>query len=302
MLGNLEASNLNRNPTALLHEILCQHIAGRVTIPLHKTAQDKPIVVMSSGNLGSGSGGTSPYDDANSNGGSGAPLPDFNASNIRLATIAPAFGIPSSSLTAGPGSSHLSNTRTPDYLDYDQKGRGTVSTMFTNSGISYLIGVSLGGLYGLREGLTRTPSSRWKVKLNSVLNHCGRHGSGWGNMMGSTAILYSLYEGIADTVSFILLFLVSPSYISFHFLFIDPHIFPEYMYKHIQYELDRYTGPIQPPAPLLAGALTGATYYIRAGPRVATLAGAIGTGVVGGTFALYSVLGIPYGSKGWLFL
>jgi len=96
--------------------------------------------------------------------------------------------------------------------------------------------------------------------------------------------------------------LVSPFYISFHFLFIDPHIFPEYIYKHVQYELDRYTGPIQPPAPLLAGALTGATYYIRAGPRVATLAGAIGTGVVGGTFALYSVLGIPYGSKGWLFL
>jgi len=161
---------------------------------------------MSSGNLGSGSGGTSPYDDANSNGGSGAPLPDFNASNIRLATIAPAFGIPSSSLTAGPGASHLSNTRTPDYLDYDQKGRGIVSTMFTNSGISYLIGVSSGGLYGLREGLTRTPSSRWKVKLNSVLNHCGRHGSGWGNMMGSTAILYSLYEGIADTVSLIYYF------------------------------------------------------------------------------------------------
>jgi import inner membrane translocase subunit TIM23 len=159
---------------------------------------------MSSGNLGSGSGGTSPYDDANNS--NGSPLPDFNASNIRLATIAPAFGISSSSLTSGPGSQHLSTTRTPDYLDYDQKGRGIVSTMFTNSGISYLIGVSLGGLYGLREGLARTPSSRWKVKLNSVLNHCGRHGSGWGNMMGSTAILYSLYEGIADTVSLFLVF------------------------------------------------------------------------------------------------
>ena len=68
-----------------------------------------------------------------------------------------------------------------------------------------------------------------------------------------------------------------------------------------QYELDQYTGPIQPPAPLFAGAMTGATYYMRAGPRVAALAGAIGMGAVGGTFALYSVLGIPYGSKGWLF-
>ncbi|KAL3815564.1 hypothetical protein ACHAXA_001968 [Cyclostephanos tholiformis] len=220
-----------------------------------------------SGNLGSGTGGASPYGDHSdsSGGGSIAPLPDFNASNIRLSTVAPAFGIPSSSLSAGPGAARLSS-RQPDYLDYDQKGRGVVSTMFTNSGISYVLGVSLGGLYGLREGLMKTPSSRWKVKLNSVLNHCGRHGSGLGNMMGSTAILYSLYEGIADT-----------------------------------YELDRYTGPIQPPAPLFGGMMTGATYYMRAGPRVATLAGAIGTCVVGGTFAIYSVLGVPYGSKGWLF-
>ena len=150
-----------------------------------------------SSNLGSGSGGASPYDDHNDG---GAPLPDFNSSNIRLSTVAPAFGIPSSSLSSGPGGA-AARHRQPDYLDYDQKGRGVVSTMFTNSGISYVLGVTLGGLYGLREGLARTPSSRWKVKLNSVLNHCGRHGSGLGNMMGSTAILYSLYEGVADTVS-----------------------------------------------------------------------------------------------------
>lgn len=76
---------------------------------------------------------------------------------------------------------------------------------------------------------------------------------------------------------------------------------PTQQQSYIQYEIDQYTGPIQPPAPLLAGALTGATYYMRAGPRVATLAGAIGMGCVGGTFAVYSLLGIPYGSKGWLF-
>ena len=73
--------------------------------------------------------------------------------------------------------------------------------MFTNSGISYLGGVIVGGVYGLQEGLRNTPSSRWKVKLNSVLNHCGRYGSQVGNMMGATAILYSLYEGLADSVS-----------------------------------------------------------------------------------------------------
>lgn len=230
---------------------------------------------MSNNNLGSGRGGTSPYDDDTTNSGSGtsssysgsgaaggSPIPDFNASNIQLSTVAPAFGISSSAAAA----SGLQNRQQPDYLDYDQKGRSLFSTMCTNSGIAYMLGVTLGGLYGLREGLARTPSSRWKVKLNSVLNHCGRHGSGLGNMMGASAILYSLYEGVADS-----------------------------------YELDAYTGPIQPPAPLFAGMMTGATYYMRAGPRVAALAGTIGLGAVGGTFALYSVLGIPYGSKGWMF-
>eukprot|EP00985_Skeletonema_marinoi_P016301 scaffold8725_cov96-Skeletonema_marinoi.AAC.1 len=65
--------------------------------------------------------------------------------------------------------------------------------------------------------------------------------------MGASAIMYSLYEGVADS-----------------------------------FELDAYTGPIQPPAPLFAGMMTGATYYMRAGPRVAALAGTIGLGAVGG--------------------
>ena len=221
---------------------------------------------MSNSNIGSGRGGASPYDDETSSSSSssssaGSPLPDFNASNIQLSTVAPAFGI-SSNAAAASGL----QSRQPDYLDYDQKGRGIFSIMCTNSGISYLIGVTLGGLYGLKEGLARTPSTRLKVKLNSVLNHCGRHGSGLGNMMGATAIMYSLYEGVADS-----------------------------------FELDAYTGPIQPPAPLFAGMMTGATYYMRAGPRVAALAGTIGLGAVGGTFALYSLMGVPYGSKGWLF-
>lgn len=85
-------------------------------------------------------------------------------------------------------------------------------------------------------------------------------------MLGATSILYSLYEGLADN-----------------------------------FELGQYTGPIQPPEPLFAGAMTGATYYMRAGPRVAALAGAIGMGTVGGTYAVYSILGIPPGSRGWLF-
>ena len=119
-------------------------------------------------------------------GDAGAPLPDFTNPNIRLSTVAPALGV--------------KNRAQPDYLDYDQKGRGIIVTMFANAGTSYLLGITGGGLYGLREGLIHSPSSRFRVKLNSILNHCGRHGSRWGNTLGVISILYSLYEGTADKV------------------------------------------------------------------------------------------------------
>mmetsp|Transcript_22374 Transcript_22374/g.33056 ORF Transcript_22374/g.33056 Transcript_22374/m.33056 type:complete len:197 (-) Transcript_22374:2255-2845(-) len=185
-------------------------------------------------------------------GDAGAPLPDFSAPNIDIRTVAPALGV--------------SVNKQPDYLDYDQKGRGIVVTMFANSGVAYLLGSCFGGLYGLREGIAKSPSSRVRVQVNSILNHCGRHGSRWGNALGVVAILYSLYEGGAD-----------------HF------------------DLDSYTGPIQPAAPAFAGFMTGATFYSGAGPRAALLAGSIGLGTVGVTYAGYTALGIPYGSRGFLF-
>jgi hypothetical protein len=120
-------------------------------------------------------------------GDAGAPLPSFSSGQIDLTTVAPALGV--------------RREQQPDYLDYDKGGRGVVVTMFANTGASYLIGTGMGGFYGLREGLAHTPSSRFKVKLNSVLNHCGRHGSRAGNTVGVFAIMYSLYEGLADNVS-----------------------------------------------------------------------------------------------------
>jgi Tim17/Tim22/Tim23/Pmp24 family len=115
----------------------------------------------------------------------GPPLPDFRASGIQLHTIAPALGV-----SGG-------NAATPDYLDYDPKGRGIVVTMFANAGMSYLVGIGAGGLYGFRQGLRATPSNRFRVQLNSVLNHSGRHGSRMGNTLGVFSVLYSLYEGLA---------------------------------------------------------------------------------------------------------
>jgi len=68
--------------------------------------------------------------------------------------------------------------------------------------LSYLLYNILSiGLYGLQRGIVSTPSSKFKVKLNSVLNHSGRYGSRVGNTLGVFAVLYSLYEGLGDTVS-----------------------------------------------------------------------------------------------------
>ena len=114
-------------------------------------------------------------------------MPNLSAPGIHLSTVAPALGVPTN--------------RQPDYLDYDQKGRGIVVTMFANAGMSYCLGIGLGGAYGIREGMIRSPSSRARVKLNSVLNHSGRFGSRVGNALGVVSILYSLYEGAADHVS-----------------------------------------------------------------------------------------------------
>ena len=54
-------------------------------------------------------------------------------------------------------------------------------------------------------------------------------------------------------------------------------------------------------APGIGAFAAGATYYAPSGPRVAALAGAIGLGSVAVTYSVYTVLGIPYGSRGFLF-
>ena len=69
-------------------------------------------------------------------GDAGAPLPDFSgARNISLTTVAPALGVGSQ------------QGQQPDYLDFDQKGRGVVVTMFANAGLCYLVGIGGGGEY-----------------------------------------------------------------------------------------------------------------------------------------------------------
>jgi Tim17/Tim22/Tim23/Pmp24 family len=131
----------------------------------------------------------------------GAPMPDFRASNIQLQTIAPALGVPSLQPSSGGGV----RPHRPDYLEYDinPHGRGFVVTMFANTGLSYMIGIGAGGIYGVRHGFRVTPSQRFRVQLNSILNHTGRYGSRVGNAFGTVAMLYSFYEWGFDRVCII---------------------------------------------------------------------------------------------------
>ena len=124
----------------------------------------------------------------------GAPMPDFRVSNIQLQTIAPALGVPSLQQSR--------HNNRPDYLEYDinPHGRGFIVTMFANTGLSYMIGIGAGGLYGVRHGFRVTPSQRFRVQLNSILNHTGRYGSRVGNAFGTVAMLYSFYEWGFDRV------------------------------------------------------------------------------------------------------
>jgi import inner membrane translocase subunit TIM23 len=131
-----------------------------------------------------------PSDRREFDGDSGAPLPDFSsASNIQLQTIGPAFGVVSK--------------RSPDYLDLEQQtgGRGVMVTMFANTGVSYLLGIGSGGMYGLYTGSRQIPQMRMQLKFNAMFNFAGRYGSRFGNMLGVVAVLYSVYEGVADYVS-----------------------------------------------------------------------------------------------------
>jgi hypothetical protein len=62
-------------------------------------------------------------------------------------------------------------------------------------------GLLLGGAYGLVEGLRMSPGTRLRIRVNSVLNSCGRRGARTANALGVVAIMYSVVEYGLDTVN-----------------------------------------------------------------------------------------------------
>jgi mitochondrial import inner membrane translocase subunit TIM23 len=78
--------------------------------------------------------------------------------------------------------------------------RGWSDDLCYGTGTTYLTALTLGGTWGLVEGLTRTPSTAPpKLRLNGVLNSVTRRGPFLGNSAGVVAMLYN---GLNSTIGY----------------------------------------------------------------------------------------------------
>ncbi|KAF2220168.1 Tim17/Tim22/Tim23/Pmp24 family-domain-containing protein [Elsinoe ampelina] len=105
------------------------------------------------------------------------------------------------------------NQDTLDYLQLDDSvltdlpgarsalpSRGWSDDLCYGTGVTYLTGLTVGGAWGLAEGLNRLPpSSPPKLRLNSALNAITRRGPFLGNSAG---VLAMVYNGFNSTIGY----------------------------------------------------------------------------------------------------
>lgn len=105
------------------------------------------------------------------------------------------------------------NRDTLDYLTLDESvlsdlpgsqsalpSRGWSDDLCYGTGVTYLSALTLGGTWGMVEGLRRSPATAPpKLKLNSVLNSMTRRGPFLGNSAGVIAMVYN---GINSTIGY----------------------------------------------------------------------------------------------------
>ncbi|KAI7900665.1 Tim17/Tim22/Tim23/Pmp24 family-domain-containing protein [Cokeromyces recurvatus] len=77
--------------------------------------------------------------------------------------------------------------------------RGWSDDLCYGTGTTYLAGLTLGGAFGLAEGLKKSASApNMKVRLNTTLNSITRRGPGLGNSMGVIAMIYNGATAMMD--------------------------------------------------------------------------------------------------------
>ncbi|KAI7603060.1 hypothetical protein KC343_g14632, partial [Hortaea werneckii] len=105
------------------------------------------------------------------------------------------------------------NQDTLDYLTLDDTAlsdlpgsrsalpsRGWSDDLCYGTGVTYLAALSIGGAWGLAEGLNRLPATAPpKLRLNSALNAITRRGPFLGNSAGVVAMMYN---GINSTIGY----------------------------------------------------------------------------------------------------
>ena len=105
------------------------------------------------------------------------------------------------------------NQDTLDYLNLDDStlsdlpgarsalpSRGWSDDLCYGTGVTYLSALTVGGAWGLAEGLNRTPSTAApKLRLNSALNAITRRGPFLGNSAGVIAMVYN---GFNSTIGY----------------------------------------------------------------------------------------------------
>ncbi|CAG9944644.1 unnamed protein product [Clonostachys rosea f. rosea IK726] len=80
--------------------------------------------------------------------------------------------------------------------------RGFTDDLCYGTGITYLSGLSIGGAWGLQEGLRRSAGQAPKLQLNSVLNAVTRRGPFLGNSAGVVAIVYNCINSLIGGMIF----------------------------------------------------------------------------------------------------
>jgi mitochondrial import inner membrane translocase subunit TIM23 len=101
------------------------------------------------------------------------------------------------------------NRETLDYISLEEStlsdlpgsqsvlpSRGFTDDLCYGTGVTYLSALSLGGAWGLQEGLRRSAGQPPKLRLNSVLNAVTRRGPFLGNSAGVVAITYNCFNSL----------------------------------------------------------------------------------------------------------
>ena len=105
------------------------------------------------------------------------------------------------------------NQQTLDYLSLEESAlsdlpgsqsalpsRGWSDDLCYGTGVTYLTALTVGGAWGLQEGLRRSATQPPKLRLNSVLNAVTRRGPFLGNSAGVIAMVYNGFNSFIGHV------------------------------------------------------------------------------------------------------